>query len=55
MSFDDATKHAVLGKVRQVLKPDGYLFLGSSESMLNRQSTFTRVQVGRTVYYQPGP
>jgi len=50
--FDEDTKKTILGKVRQLLKPDGYLFLGSSETLPHHNTTFTKRQFDRTVYYQ---
>ena len=50
--FDVQTRREMLRKVRKVLKPDGYLLLGSAETTLNLDDLFTRVRVGRTVFYQ---
>ena len=50
--FDVETKKAILGKVRQLLRPDGYLFLGSAETTLNLDTTFKKVQFDKTVCYQ---
>ena len=50
--FDVETKKTVLRKVRQTLKPDGYLFLGSSETTLNLDEAFRIVQFDKTVCYQ---
>lgn len=51
--FDLETKKTILGKVRQLLKPDGYLFLGSAETTLNLDPSFRIVHFDRTVCYQP--
>jgi chemotaxis protein methyltransferase CheR len=40
--FEVETKKAILGKVRWLLKPDGYLFLGTSETTLNLDDAFDR-------------
>jgi len=53
--FDVPTKRAVLERVRQVLRPDGYLFLGSSETTLNIHDGFERVSSGRVTCYRPVP
>jgi len=53
--FDADTKNAILGKVRQLLKPDGYLFLGSSEALPHRNTAFKRRQFDKTVCYQLVP
>lgn len=50
--FDVETKKAVLGKMRRVLKPDGYLFLGSAETTLNLDAGFERLQIEGTVVYK---
>jgi chemotaxis protein methyltransferase CheR len=44
--FDQPTKAAILGKVRQVLAPDGYLVLGAAETTLNVDAAFERVTQG---------
>ncbi len=50
--FDVATRRKVLNRVREVLRPGGYLLLGSAETTLNIDETFTRVRVGRAIFYQ---
>lgn len=50
--FDIEVKKTLLSKVRQVLKPDGYLFLGSSETTLNLDAAFVPVMLGKTTCYQ---
>jgi chemotaxis protein methyltransferase CheR len=44
--FDQQTKAAILGKVRQVLAPDGFLVLGAAETTLNVDPAFDRVIPG---------
>ncbi|HZD39971.1 MAG TPA: CheR family methyltransferase [Terriglobales bacterium] len=46
------TRRTLLGRIRKVLAPDGYLFLGSAETTLNLDDEFERVQVGRGVCYR---
>jgi chemotaxis protein methyltransferase CheR len=41
--FDVETKRRILGKVRKLLRPDGYLFLGGAETTLNLDDAFVRV------------
>lgn len=50
--FDVATKKEILGKIRRVLKPDGYLFLGGSETTLNLDEAFERVVLDKAVCYR---
>ncbi len=50
--FGIETKKAILAKVRGILKPDGYLFLGSSETTLNLDAAFEPIAMGKTVCYQ---
>jgi chemotaxis protein methyltransferase CheR len=41
--FDLETRRMVLSRVRHLLKPDGYLFLGSSETILGLEDAFEPV------------
>lgn len=50
--FDVETKKTILRKLRQVLRPGGYLFLGGAETTLNLDSTFTRVNHDKAICYQ---
>jgi chemotaxis protein methyltransferase CheR len=50
--FEPLTRVAVLGHVMQVLRPGGYLFLGSTETTYGLAASFDRVQFGRTTCYQ---
>lgn len=50
--LDVATKKVILEKVRQQLKPDGYLFLGTAETTLNLDPAFEQVHVDKTVCYR---
>lgn len=51
--FNHQTKTEIVGKVPRVLRPDGYLILGSTESLLNIPNDFSRVTHGKTICYQP--
>ena len=42
----------MLRNIRKALAPGGYLLLGSSETTLNIDDTFSRRQVGRAMLYQ---
>jgi chemotaxis protein methyltransferase CheR len=50
--FDLETRKAILARVRRVLRPHGYLFLGCAETTLNLDSEFQSVPVGNFVCYQ---
>lgn len=50
--FDQETKRAIMGRLRKVLKPDGYMFLGGAETTINIDDNFKRVQVDKSAYYQ---
>ena len=50
--FDMPTRKQILGRVRQVLRPDGYLFLGCAETTLNLDDAFQIVQAGNYVCYK---
>jgi chemotaxis protein methyltransferase CheR len=50
--FDIATKKALLKKVRQQLRLDGYLFLGSGETTINLDESFERVQFDKAICYR---
>ena len=40
--FDMATKKQILGRIRRLMKPDGYMFLGGAETPLNLDDAFER-------------
>ena len=50
--FDVETKKQVLKRVRTVLRPDGYLFLGGAETTLNVDEAFEPVQLDRATCYR---
>lgn len=49
--FDAITKKQILKKVRTVLRPDGYLFLGGTETTLMIDDAFQRVVTPAGSYY----
>lgn len=51
--FDLDTKREILERSLKLLRPDGYLFLGSSETTLNIAKGYERVTSGKTVCYRP--
>jgi chemotaxis protein methyltransferase CheR len=50
--FDLETKKGVMARLRRVLKPDGFLFLGGAETTINIDESFKRTQVDKSAYYQ---
>lgn len=50
--FDVELKRALFAKLRRVLAPDGYLFLGGAESPLNLDDRFVRVPYDRAGLYR---
>jgi chemotaxis protein methyltransferase CheR len=51
--FDVPTKQAILGKVRQHLRPDGLLLLGGAETTMNLDANFERIPHGRSTWHRP--
>jgi chemotaxis protein methyltransferase CheR len=50
--FSIETKKGILARVRQLLKPGGFLFLGSSETTLNLDDAFEPVPADHTACYR---
>ncbi len=50
--FDMDTKKQILENIRKILDPNGYLFLGGSETTLNLDNEFERVAVSGTSCYR---
>lgn len=50
--FDVEVKKTILGKIRQLLKPDGYLFLGGAETTLNLDDKFERMNFVQSGCYR---
>lgn len=50
--FDVDTKRAILGNIRRVLQPWGYLFLGGAETTINLGDGFERVQFDKAGCYR---
>jgi chemotaxis protein methyltransferase CheR len=51
--FDLPTKQAILRRVRELMRPDGWLFLGAAETTLGVDDSWERVVVGRSSAYRP--
>ena len=50
--FDLQTKKDILRRVRRVLQPDGFLFLGAAETTLNIDDSFERRVIEKTSCYR---
>jgi chemotaxis protein methyltransferase CheR len=50
--FDVDTKKAILRRVAQVLRPDGYLVLGGAETTFNLDDSYRRVEDLKTGFYR---
>lgn len=50
--FDVETKKTILAKVRRLLRPGGYLFLGGAETTLNLDDAFERVVFDKATCYR---
>lgn len=50
--FDLETRRTVLGRIRRLLRPDGCLILGGSESTLNVDDAYERVVIDKTMVYR---
>jgi len=51
--FDVPTKKLILQRIRELLQPFGYLFLGSAETTINLDPGYVPVSTDKTVYYTP--
>ncbi|MFK7768393.1 MAG: protein-glutamate O-methyltransferase CheR [Mariniblastus sp.] len=51
--FDQTTKAEILNRVRRVLRPDGYLFIGSAETTIGLGVPFQRKETDVSVCYRP--
>jgi chemotaxis protein methyltransferase CheR len=51
--FDLPTKQGILNRVRQIMRPDGWLFLGAAETTLGVDDNWERVVLGRGSAYRP--
>jgi len=53
--FDSEVKRAILGRVAQVLSPDGFLLLGGAETTLHLDDSFSLVENLKSSFYQLKP
>ena len=51
--FDQPTKLDILQRIRRALRPDGYLFIGSAETLIGAGLPYKREQFDATVCYRP--
>lgn len=51
--FDQPTKQDILTRVRRVLRPDSYLFIGSVESTIGLNVPYRREEIDATICYRP--
>jgi chemotaxis protein methyltransferase CheR len=50
--FDMDTKRKILGKVRQILRPGGFVFLGTAETTMNLDDKYELLRADGAVYYR---
>jgi chemotaxis protein methyltransferase CheR len=50
--FDVDTKKTIMGRVKRLLAPDGFLFLGAAETTMNIDDGFERVPIERAGCYR---
>lgn len=50
--FSDKFKQDVLARIAAILKPDGYLIVGASESILNYSNNYSMLKNGVGLYYK---
>src|SRR5438874_5669727 len=53
--FDVEAKREILARAARILRPDGYLLLGSAETTYNLSSAFERVEHDKAGFYQLVP
>jgi chemotaxis protein methyltransferase CheR len=50
--FDHESRREVLGRVRRLLRPDGYLILGAAEATFPTQENYAVQTCGKAAYYR---
>jgi chemotaxis protein methyltransferase CheR len=53
--FPAETKKQILRNIRQAMRPDGYLFLGTAETTINLDPIYICEPFEHISYYRPGP
>jgi chemotaxis protein methyltransferase CheR len=53
--FDVPTKRDILERMRGVMRPDAYLFLGAAETTMNIHERYERIPFERAACYRPLP
>jgi chemotaxis protein methyltransferase CheR len=53
--FDTETRQGILERLRGLIRPGGYLFFGTSESLGSEEPGFEQVRMGRTICYRRRP
>jgi len=51
--FDPKTKTEILTRAHRAMQPDGFLFLGGGESMVNISAPFERQMLNRSIGFRP--
>jgi len=51
--FDVAMKETILNRIYESMRPDGYLFLGGGETLLQLDVPFERTLIGKIVCFRP--
>jgi chemotaxis protein methyltransferase CheR len=51
--FSNETRKDILGRVHRMLRPDGYLLMGTGESTMNLPNAFERLQLNGACCYRP--
>ena len=51
--FDGSTKQQILTRIHQSLRPDGYMFLGGGETLIQMSVPFERLSLGKTACFRP--
>ena len=50
--FAEPTRRVIITKLGELLRPGGYLLLGTSESLASEDGEFAQVRIGRTICYR---